>query len=862
MRMEQYIQIMDYALWDVIKNGNSIPKTQTINNIDTVIPPTTAEEKFQRRNKVKARSTLIMGLPNEHQLKFNSFKDAKSLLEAIEKNLDQTFDKLQKLASQLELLDEVISQEDINKKFLRSLPSEWGMHVGVNTANEVNTASSQVNAASSLNIDNMSDVVICAFLASQPNSTHLVNEDLEQIHLNDLEEMYLKWKMAMLTMRARRFSQKYRKEIESKWERLSLVSCDGLGGYDWSDQAKEEPTNYALMADSTSLASSSDSEVSDDEEEKVEKKEVKPSINRINFVKATTYNNPRETVKNVVNAAKAKAKHKVVKGKKGNAVKASACWGNLQEHLQDKRVVDSGCSRHMTGDMYFLIDYKEIDGGYVAFGGNPKGGKIIGKAKIKFCYGKKVVINEASIRHDLTLNDAEGTSCLSNAVIFKELARMGTMASAIICLANNQKFNFSKYILDNLKKNLDAGVPFYMFPRFIQVFLNHQLGEMSHHKGVFVNPSLTKKVFANRKRVGTRFYRAVTPLFGTMMVQAIKEVGDLPTDVQDTPIPDAPSSFQPQRKHKPRRKQRMEIEVSPTETNTKEYVPTHSNDPLPSEMKSSHKAKIEELESRVEKLEEKNKSLTNELKSSNTRVESLTINETVVDKEESSKQGRKITDIDADAEVMEIAKIIIDELNAANEKPVSAAPINITTAQPSESTKTIVDITTAPKAKGIVFHDKEKSTTRTTSLKSQAKDKGKAKLVKEPKILKSRKAQIALDEEVTRRIDDEWNANMKDNIDWNEVVKQVQSRQSDARTRKEKVEKDQPVKKKKDDELKHDNAKKQKLEEQQEAEELKKNLEIVHDDEDDVFVIVTPLSSKPPTIVDYKIYKEGKKEHF
>nr|GFB13923.1 hypothetical protein [Tanacetum cinerariifolium] len=82
------------------------------------------------------------------------------------------------------------------------------------------------------------------------------------------------------------------------------------------------------------------------------------------------------------------------------------------------------------------------------------------------------------------------------------------------------------------------------------------------------------------------------------------------------------------------------------------------------------------------------------------------------------------------------------------------------------------------------------------------------------------------------------------------------------RTRKEKVEKDQTVKKQKGDELEQDNEEKQNLEEQEEAEELKKNLEIIPDDEDDVFVNVTPLFSKPLTIVDYKIYKEGKKEHF
>nr|GFC01468.1 hypothetical protein [Tanacetum cinerariifolium] len=121
-------------------------------------------------------------------------------------------------------------------------------------------------------------------------------------------------------------------------------------------------------------------------------------------------------------------------------------------------------------------------------------------------------------------------------------------------------------------------------------------------------------------------------------------------------------------------------------------------------------------------------------------------------------------------EVITTAKIIVDEvsttageLNAANEELVSAAPTNITTAQPNEATKTTVDITTASKAKGIVFHDIEESTTRIASSKSHVKDKGKSKLVEEPEVLKSRKAHIAIDEE--RRIKAEWNADMKDNID-------------------------------------------------------------------------------------------------
>ncbi|GJU78850.1 retrovirus-related pol polyprotein from transposon TNT 1-94 [Tanacetum coccineum] len=126
MRMEQYIQMVDYSLWEVIENGNAPPITKLVEGVETIIAPSTAEEKAQRRLELKARSTLLMGIPNEHQLKFNSIKDAKSLLQAIEKRfggnaatkktqrnllkqqyenftasssevLDQTFDRLQKL---------------------------------------------------------------------------------------------------------------------------------------------------------------------------------------------------------------------------------------------------------------------------------------------------------------------------------------------------------------------------------------------------------------------------------------------------------------------------------------------------------------------------------------------------------------------------------------------------------------------------------------------------------------------------------------------------------------------------------------------------------------------------------------------
>ncbi|GJR89320.1 putative ribonuclease H-like domain-containing protein [Tanacetum coccineum] len=335
------------------------------------MPITSVEDKAQTRLEVKARSTLMMGIPNEHQLKFNCIKDAKLLLEVVEKRfggntatkktqrnllkqqyenlttlslemLDQTFDRIQKLVSQLELLDENLSQEDVNQKLLRSLSPEWKTHAvvwknkaelktmsmddlynnikvyepevkgmsssisskwnmafvsssnnntnitneAVNTAHGISTASTQVNATNFTNINNLSDVVICSFFASQPNSPQLAHEDLQQIHPGDIEEMDLRWQMTMLTMRARRFlkntgrkltvngnetigfdkskvecynchkrghfAKEYRaprnqdnkkKEVSRRsvpvetTTSTSLVSCDGLGGHDWSDQA-------------------------------------------------------------------------------------------------------------------------------------------------------------------------------------------------------------------------------------------------------------------------------------------------------------------------------------------------------------------------------------------------------------------------------------------------------------------------------------------------------------------------------------------------------------------------------------------------------------------------------------------------
>ncbi|GJZ35471.1 hypothetical protein Tco_0581288 [Tanacetum coccineum] len=108
---------------------------------------------------------------------------------------------------------------------------------------------------------------------------------------------------------------------------------------------------------------------------------------RVNTVNDKNVNAARPNA--LVNTTMPKAVLSAVMGNKRNAVKASACWvwrpkhkvldhGNPQRDLKNKGVIDSGCSRHMTGNISYLTDYEEIDGGFVAFGGNSKGGKITG----------------------------------------------------------------------------------------------------------------------------------------------------------------------------------------------------------------------------------------------------------------------------------------------------------------------------------------------------------------------------------------------------------------------------------------------------------------------------------------------------
>ncbi|GJU39769.1 hypothetical protein Tco_1192726 [Tanacetum coccineum] len=284
--MEQYLTHTDYALWEVIVNGDA-PAIVALasTGAEGPIPPKTAKQKLARKNELKAKSTLLLAIPDEHLLKFHACKDAKSLWEAIknrfrgnkeskkmkktilkqnyenfaassQEGLDKTYDRFQKLISQLEIHGEVISQEDANMKLLRSLPSAWNnialiirnksdldtlsmddlynnlkvyeseikgksssssnsQNVAfvssdnssstneiVNTAHSVSAASSKDQASTASYVDD----VMFSFFSNQSNVPQLDYKDLEQIDADDLAEIYLKWQVVMLTMRVKRLN--------------------------------------------------------------------------------------------------------------------------------------------------------------------------------------------------------------------------------------------------------------------------------------------------------------------------------------------------------------------------------------------------------------------------------------------------------------------------------------------------------------------------------------------------------------------------------------------------------------------------------------------------------------------------------
>nr|GEU92767.1 putative ribonuclease H-like domain-containing protein [Tanacetum cinerariifolium] len=230
----------DYSLWEVILNGDSPTSTRVIDGVVQAITPTTAEQKLAKKNELKARGTLLMALPNKHQLKFNNHKDAKSLMEAIENrnivdmedhSLDELFNNLKIYQAEVKSSSST-SHTTQNIVFVSSQNTD-STNESVSAIPSVSGASTKPPTCIPPNVDNLSDAIIYSFFASQSNSHQLDNDDLKQIDADDFKEMDLKWQMAMLTMRARRDTrnkdtQRRIVPVETYTSNALVSQCDGV----------------------------------------------------------------------------------------------------------------------------------------------------------------------------------------------------------------------------------------------------------------------------------------------------------------------------------------------------------------------------------------------------------------------------------------------------------------------------------------------------------------------------------------------------------------------------------------------------------------------------------------------------------
>nr|GEZ16005.1 hypothetical protein [Tanacetum cinerariifolium] len=248
-RLEYFATNEHYALWEVIEFGNSyqaptkeIGKGSASESFAKKTRRTvtiTTEDMQKTRNDVKARTTLLLALPDEHQLRFS---------------------KLQAIVSHLEFMDVEIEQDDLNQKFLTSLAPEWLIYTIVwRNRDDLDKmlwmiGKSKVHTAS----------VSTASTQVSTDRTEIKYEDITQIDEYDIEEMDIKWNMALLSMRADRFWKKTGKKItiqgsyvvgfdkskgpkEEEQAPKALMAIDGIG-WDWSYMANEEE-NHALVAD-------------------------------------------------------------------------------------------------------------------------------------------------------------------------------------------------------------------------------------------------------------------------------------------------------------------------------------------------------------------------------------------------------------------------------------------------------------------------------------------------------------------------------------------------------------------------------------------------------------------------------------
>nr|GEU32734.1 hypothetical protein [Tanacetum cinerariifolium] len=453
------------------------------------------------------------------------------------------------------------------------------------------------------------------------------------------------------------------------------------------------------------------------------------------------------------------------------------------------------------------------------------------------------------------------------------------MASAVICLSTGQKFNFSKYIFDSLVRNVDSSSKFYMYPRFIQLIIQNQVGDLSTHTTRFVSHALTQKVFANMRRVGKGFLGVETPLFEGMLAvrQPVEEgVAEEQVQADDAVAAAVQENVAEDGVEFPTQIQQV-LNVCSALT---KRVKNLQNDNV------AQKLVIIKLKARVKKLEMANKVKSSKLRRLRKVGASRQV-ESSDDMEDVFNQGRMIDDMDKDEgtelvkdadiaesegrhaaaeqaekqaeiynldmdhsskvlsmqeddskvqEVVEVVtntKLITDVVTAALQ--VSAASATISAAKPSIPVAALIVVAAYTRRRnGVIIRDPEeelslKTLAKTTAETPKVKDKGKCIMIETPKPMK-KKDPIELDAEYARKLHEEIN---KDHEEFVQSFKLAQKA-----------------------------AKRRKLSEKaQEAEDLRKCLEVVDDEDNDVFIEATPLARKVP-VVDYQIVLIDNKPKF
>nr|GEX74244.1 hypothetical protein [Tanacetum cinerariifolium] len=383
---------------------------------------------------------------------------------------------------------------------------------------------------------------------------------------------------------------------------------------------------------------------------------------------------------------------------------------------------------------------------------------------------KRVNIKESSIRHTLKLDDEEGTSCLANDEIFTGLANMGYDNALVLkpppemnlaALWHQQ----SSVLLQT--RSLTSQVS----------SVDHQLGNMSHHQDIYDNPSLSKKVFANMKRVGTGFSGVITSLFENMLVPAIEEVAPKVPSLEPLPehlLPSPSNDLIPDANKDSLKFQEL-IDLCIRFSNKVLDLKSEVID-----IKFSFTDKIAKLEDRVHKLEEENMIL----KEKSFKSAKIDTAAPVDDKEESFKHGRMIADMDADVEVnLEEAQAKAYNLDLQHSEKVLNMQDN--NEEEHAEVKEVLEVVTAAKLiievanivapitvaqvpnanaprrrMGVVIQEPEEiAASVIVHIEVQPKDKGKGILIEEPKPLK-RQAQIEQDEAFARQLEAKLNANI------------------------------------------------------------------------------------------------------